>query len=76
MNENGLCHVVASVLGVDEDSVSYETSMENCEKWDSLRHFNLILAIEQAHGVRFSSARISELISVRALSEELAKLKA
>ena len=74
MTENGLCRIVAAALGIDENDVLDDTSMENCEKWDSLQHFTLILEVEKAYNVRFSSARISDLTSVRALSEEVTRL--
>jgi acyl carrier protein len=49
--------------------------MQNCDRWDSLQHFHLILAVEEAFGVRFSSERIPHLTSVQALREELAHVR-
>jgi acyl carrier protein len=73
MSDEALNTVIARALGVDAGEVSDETSIENCEAWDSLRHFQVILALEQAYGVRFSSERIPGLTSVKALREELAR---
>jgi len=73
MNSEVLCRTVANALGLGDGQVSDSTCMENCDRWDSLQHFNLILAVEQAFGVRFSSERIPELVSVQALREELAR---
>jgi acyl carrier protein len=69
-----LTTVIAQALGIDEAEVSDDTSMQNCDAWDSLRHFHLILSLEQAYGVRFSSDRIPGLTSVQALRDELARL--
>lgn len=74
-NELLLLQIVASVLGLTADEVSEATSMQNCDRWDSLQHFNLILAVEQAFDVRFSSERIPELVSVQNLRKELASFE-
>jgi acyl carrier protein len=66
--------VVASVLGLDTEEICDQTSSETCPAWDSLRHFHLILALEQAFGVRFSSQAIPDLVSVGRIREELARL--
>jgi len=69
-----LITTVAEVLQVAPDSVNETTSMENCPAWDSLRHFSLILAVEDAFGVSFSSDDIPSLTEVAALRAELARL--
>lgn len=71
-----LCGTIASALGLSPEEVSDVTSRENCQKWDSLQHFVLVLAVEQEYGVRFSSGRIPELIRVSAIREEIDRLKA
>lgn len=71
-----LCVTIASVLGLSPEEVSDDTSRENCQKWDSLQHFVLVLAVEQEYGVRFSSGRIPELTRVSAIREEIDRLKA
>jgi acyl carrier protein len=73
--KDSLCVTIANVLGLSPDEVSDATSSKNCQKWDSLQHFVLILAVEQEYGVRFSSGRIPELTRVSAIREELDRLK-
>lgn len=68
--------VVATALGLSPIEVCDETSPQTCAAWDSLRHFNLVLALEQAFGVRFSSEVIPDLVSVAKIRQELAKLGA
>jgi acyl carrier protein len=75
MNDR-LCVTIADVLGVSRDEVSDATSRANFEKWDSLQHFVLILAVEQEYGVRFSSGRIPELTRVSTIREEIDRLTA
>ena len=71
-----LCATIASVLGLSPNEVSDATSRENCQKWDSLQHYFLVLAVEQEYGVRFSSTRIPDLTQVSAIREEIDRLKA
>lgn len=63
------------VLQLPADEVSDDISIGQCAAWDSLQHFNLILALEQAFAVRFSSAVIPDLNSIARIRQELQKLK-
>jgi acyl carrier protein len=66
-----LCRVVACTLGLAPETVGLQTSMENCAAWDSLRHFEVILAVEAEFGARFSMDAIPELTSLSAILESL-----
>ena len=68
--------LVAEVLAVPADSVASDTSAKTEPRWDSLRHMNLIFAVEEAYGVRFEDEEIAGLISVPAIEAALAKRNA
>jgi acyl carrier protein len=51
LNENVLKQVMATLLKVDAESIGPESSMDNIPNWDSLRHMNLVLALEEEFGV-------------------------
>jgi len=59
-----LHEVVARVLNVPVASVFDASSPETLRRWDSLRHLDLMNAIEDAYGVRFSTAEIVRAKSV------------
>jgi acyl carrier protein len=69
--QSGLAEVMKNVL--DLDSVSDDDSMKTISSWDSLRHLNLIMAIEEHFGINFDPEEIPELSSVAALSAAISK---
>ena len=50
--EEKILFVLKNVLGL-------ELSQQNCDKWDSLRHLNLIVELESEFGVEFDPEEIS-----------------
>jgi acyl carrier protein len=59
---------VLKVLGtVLRTEVNAETSVLNTPQWDSLRHIEVIFAIEDATGVQFDEAELAEIDSVSRL---------
>ena len=58
-----LRQVLADVFYIEESEINESTSIETVDSWDSLQHLNMILAIEQTFGVRFSTKEIENLRS-------------
>lgn len=71
---DALAETVAGVLGLSAEEVTDALSVENSDAWDSVKHFSLILQIEEACDVRFSSEIIPELTSVGRIRQELRRL--
>jgi acyl carrier protein len=73
--EDTLKNVMATVLGIAADSINDETSMDTVEAWDSIKHMNLVLAIEEEFGVSIpdeDAANITSYPLIRlVLSEQL-----
>lgn len=51
IDEAKLKRTIADTLGVEPDAIDDDFSMDTVERWDSLRHMNLVLAIEEEFGV-------------------------
>ena len=69
--DNKLRKIISEILTVAEDQIDSTTSVKTQPKWDSLRHMNLILAIEDGFNIRFSDDQIPLLTSVAAIEKAL-----
>ena len=57
-----VARVFSEVLGVSAEQITDDTSPDNTPQWDSITAINLVVAMEDAFGVRFSTA---EIVSMR-----------
>ena len=69
--------IMAAVLSVDAETIGDDSSVDDMEAWDSLRHINLIIALEQEFGISLPDEEVASLTSVRlltmAISDEVRK---
>jgi len=56
--------VIARVMDVPIESVNEESSPDTIGAWDSLKHMNLIMALEEEVGVQLADEEIVEMLSV------------
>ena len=63
LDEAKLKSAMAAVLEIDEATIDEETSMDNVESWDSIKHMDLILTIEQEFGVSVPDEEAADLTS-------------
>lgn len=59
--------ILAAVQAVLKTEVNEQTSVHNTPQWDSLRHIEVIFAVEDACNVQFDEAELPELQSVERL---------
>ena len=55
--------VIADLFGVEASDVLPSSSQDTIEKWDSLQHLNLVLALEDEFSVQFTPEEMAELLS-------------
>jgi acyl carrier protein len=53
-----LNEIFCDVLDLDEVELADATCADDIEEWDSLSHIQLIVAIEKAYGIKFTSLEI------------------
>jgi acyl carrier protein len=66
--------VVARTMEVPVESLGSESSPATVETWDSLRHMNLVLALEEEFGIRLNDERIMKMVTVGAIVETVSEL--
>ncbi len=72
--EERLGRVVATILGIPREAVGADTNRDTVGTWDSLRHMNLILALEEEFGVTIPDEEAAHLTSyplIRLVMREL-----
>ncbi|MFT2111493.1 acyl carrier protein [Marinomonas sp. 2405UD68-3] len=65
--EQKLLDLLSDVLGVPTESLNIESSSQTVESWDSLKHMNIIFAVEDEFGILIPDEKLSETTSVKLL---------
>ena len=73
--ETEIKEIMARILDIPAAQINEETSPETVESWDSLRHMNLIMALEEEFGIRFTDIQIVEMMSYPLIVATLKELK-
>ena len=68
--------IMADVIGVDAGTIDDESSPDTVEAWDSLKHMNVVLSVEEVFEIQFTDNQIVEMLSVRAIIEAVLQLTA
>ena len=56
--------VIGSILGVPAETLSYDSSSDNTQEWDSLRQLSILLALESAYGISISTNEAMDMSSI------------
>lgn len=65
--------IFVDVLDWDEVALTDSTTADDIEEWDSLSHVQLVVAIEKAFGVKFTSLEIMKWKNVGELVDSIAQ---
>jgi acyl carrier protein len=60
-----LNQVISNVLGIPIEDINDNISPDNVEKWDSLSHLNLIMAIEAEFDILLTPEDSMDMLSVK-----------
>lgn len=58
-------NVMSAVFEIPADSIKDDSSSDNIETWDSLRHLNLILGLEEEFGVTIPDEEVGNLVNYK-----------
>lgn len=65
--------VLKRVFGIEE--VADDISQQNCDVWDSLKHLNLIVELEEEFNISFEPEEIAEMKNLNVIFQKIQKLK-
>ena len=63
--EKKLKNVFSVVFELDSNSINENSSPDNIDNWDSLKHMMLISALEEEFDVQFSDEEMLELLNYK-----------
>ena len=61
--EDKLKNVLADVFKINMQTIDDMTSVDTVEKWDSLSHLNLVLALEEEFNISFTEEQTVEILN-------------
>jgi acyl carrier protein len=64
---------LAKALKVTPESITENASQADLSAWDSVRHMNVVLALENAFDIEFTDAELPTLSSLPRLVEAIEK---
>lgn len=53
-----LQEILATILELDTELITEDSSVETLESWDSMRHMQIIVAVEETFGIQLSADEI------------------
>lgn len=68
-----LRQVIADVFGVPLDQITEDASIDSVDAWDSLKHLNLVLALEERFAVSFTEQETVEILNYELIRTVLAE---
>ncbi len=63
--------VVSQVFGVPLETITDESSPDSIVAWDSLKHLNLVMTLEEEFGIQLTQTQILEMLTVGLIVEVL-----
>jgi len=56
-------NVMSAVFEIPANKIGKESSPDNIESWDSLKHMNLVVALEEEFEIEFMSDEINDMMN-------------
>ena len=69
--EEKIKKIMSDILAVDIKMIDENASLHSIEEWDSFRHIELILALEQAFGIKFDDEEIPTMVSFQLIADTI-----
>ena len=69
--ETILKEIMSAVFEVPLDTITSQTSVENIDEWDSLKHISLIAALEEEFGKEYDEEAILRMTNFESILKEV-----
>ncbi len=66
--EDRIKAVVSAVLNISIDDINNDSSPDTIESWDSLKHMNLIVALEEEFEIIFDEEDFEDMLNFQLIS--------
>lgn len=66
-----LISLMSDVLRLSEDEITDDLSIKNSDNWDSLKHMELVVSIEQVFGISLTLDDIVSMVNVKEIKNVL-----
>jgi acyl carrier protein len=66
---------MSQVLGIPADGIEDDATADSLDAWTSMAHLNLVLALEDEFGIRFSDSQIPTLTSCAVIAKAITQAK-
>ena len=63
--------VMSAVFGIQVDIISEDSSSKTIDSWDSLKHMNLIVALEKEFSIEFTDTEIIGMLDYSSIIKSL-----
>jgi acyl carrier protein len=60
-----ILQILSNVFEVDISTLNENSSIDNIENWDSIRHLNLILALEEEFKISIPDEEVGNLVNFK-----------
>ena len=69
--EDRIKNIMSAVFEISTGEINDESSPDTIESWDSLKHMNMVVALEEEFNVQFTDDNITELINMKLIKAVL-----
>jgi acyl carrier protein len=66
--ELSIQQIMADVFEKSEEQISIDSTQDDIDSWDSIKHINLIVALEEEFGIELPIEEIGNLISFKLIN--------
>ena len=71
--EQRIRNVMSAVFQISANEINEDSSSDTITPWDSLKHFNMVMALEEEFNIEFGSEEIAGLLDFRRIKLVLLK---